>query len=83
MRGGAGKPDGAAKAMKITAQELIGHGIVDRIIPEPLGGAHANPAAAIKAVGDAVEDELKALLRLSPAEVKAQRAARFLAIGRG
>jgi acetyl-CoA carboxylase carboxyl transferase subunit alpha len=77
-----GKAEGAAKAMKITAQDLIGFGIVDRIIAEPVGGAHADPAATIKAVGDAVEEELKALLPLSPAKIKAQRAARFLAIGR-
>ena len=44
-----------AKAMKITAQDLIGFGIVDRIIPEPSGGAHSDPKAAIKSVGDAVE----------------------------
>jgi acetyl-CoA carboxylase carboxyl transferase subunit alpha len=76
------KAEGAAKAMKITAQDLIGFKIVDRIIPEPLGGAHADPAATVKAVGDAMEEELKALLPLSAAEVKAQRADRFLAIGR-
>jgi acetyl-CoA carboxylase carboxyl transferase subunit alpha len=76
------KAEGAAKAMKITAQDLIGFKIVDRIIPEPLGGAHADPAAAIKAVGDAVEEELAALLPLSGAELRAQRAERFLAIGR-
>ena len=59
------KAEGAAKAMKITAQDLIGFKIIDRIIPEPLGGAHADPAATIKAVGDAIEEELKALLPLS------------------
>ena len=76
------KAEGAANAMKITAQDLIAHKIVDRIIPEPPGGAHADPESAIKAVGDAVEEELKALLPLSAAELKAQRAQRFLAIGR-
>ena len=76
------KAEGAAKAMKITAQDLIGFSIIDRIIPEPLGGAHADPAAAVKAVGDAVEEELTPLLPLSAAELKAQRAQRFLAIGR-
>jgi acetyl-CoA carboxylase carboxyl transferase subunit alpha len=77
-----GKAEGAAKAMKITAQDLIGFKIVDRIIPEPVGGAHTDPAATINSVGDAVEEELKALLKLKPAQIKAQRAARFLAIGR-
>ncbi|HEX3918234.1 MAG TPA: acetyl-CoA carboxylase carboxyltransferase subunit alpha [Caulobacteraceae bacterium] len=76
------KAEGAAKAMKITAQDLIGFRIIDKIIPEPLGGAHADPAAAIKAVGDAVEAELKELSPLSASELRAQRAARFLAIGR-
>ena len=69
-------------AMKITAQDLIGMKIVDRIIPEPAGGAHSDPEAAIKAVGDAVEEELKALDALSPDELRKQRAERFYAIGR-
>src|SRR5579871_5099568 len=76
------KAEGAANAMKITAQDLIGFKIVDRIIPEPAGGAHADPAATVKAVGDAVEEELGALLPLSASQLKAQRAERFLAIGR-
>jgi acetyl-CoA carboxylase carboxyl transferase subunit alpha len=77
------KAEGAAKAMKITAQDLIGLRIIDRIIPEPLGGAHTDPAATIKTVGDAIEEELHALLPFSASELKAQRAQRFLAIGRG
>jgi acetyl-CoA carboxylase carboxyl transferase subunit alpha len=76
------KAEGAAKAMKITAQDLIGLKIIDRIIPEPLGGAHTDPAAAIKSVGDAVNEELQALLPLTAAQLKSQRAERFLAIGR-
>jgi acetyl-CoA carboxylase carboxyl transferase subunit alpha len=76
------KAEGAANAMKITAQDLIGFKIVDRIIPEPTGGAHADPAATVKTVGDAIEEELTALLPLTAAQLKAQRAERFLAIGR-
>ena len=71
-----------AKSMKITAQDLIGLKIVDRIIAEPSGGAHADPAAAMAAVGDAVEDELKALSTLTPDGLRRQRAERFYAIGR-
>jgi len=71
-----------AEAMKITAQDLIGLGIVDRIIEEPAGGAHADPDAAIRAVGDAVEQELRGLEGLSAEALKAQRAERFYAIGR-
>lgn len=79
---GARTPEYAAAAMKITAQDLIKTKVVDRIVPEPPGGAHSDPEAAIAAVGDAVEEELKALLPLSPDEVKRQRTERFYAIGR-
>jgi acetyl-CoA carboxylase carboxyl transferase subunit alpha len=72
----------AANGMKITAQDLIGLKIVDRIVAEPVGGAHSDPAAAIQAVGDAVEDELRALMPLSPDGLREQRAERFYAIGR-
>jgi acetyl-CoA carboxylase carboxyl transferase subunit alpha len=70
-----------AAAMKITAQQLIGLKIVDRIIPEPPGGAHSDPATTIRDVGDVIEAELKALSKLSPDAVRAQRAERFYAIG--
>ncbi len=79
---GARTPAEAARAMKITAQDLLQLKIVDRIIPEPPGGAHADPLAAMTAVGDAVEEELNALDGLSAQELKARRAERFYAIGR-
>ena len=72
----------AASAMKITAPDLMGLGIVDRTIPEPQGGAHADRDAAIQAVGDAVEEELEALNGLTPDQLREQRAQRFYAIGR-
>jgi acetyl-CoA carboxylase carboxyl transferase subunit alpha len=72
----------AAKAMKITAQDLLAMKIVDRIVPEPVGGAHADRAVAIQAVGDALEEELAALDGLSPKAVRERRAERFYAIGR-
>jgi acetyl-CoA carboxylase carboxyl transferase subunit alpha len=72
----------AAEAMKITAQDLLELSIIDRIVAEPEGGAHADPEVAIKTVGDAVEEELKKLAKLSPDELRKQRAERFYAIGR-
>jgi acetyl-CoA carboxylase carboxyl transferase subunit alpha len=72
----------AAEAMKITAEDLMALRIVDRIVPEPVGGGHSDPEATIQAVGDAVEDELKKLSNLSPDELRKQRAERFYAIGR-
>jgi len=79
---GARTPGEAAKALKITAQDLLAMKIVDRIIPEPPGGAHSDPEAAMKSVGDAIEVELKALEGLTPDEIRKQRADRYYAIGR-
>lgn len=72
----------AAMAMKITAPDLISMKIVDRVIPEPLGGAHTARETAIQSVGDVLEDELKALSSLSADEIRKARAERFYAIGR-
>ena len=71
----------AAEQMHITAQDLIKTGVVDRIIEEPAGGAHSDPEAAVKAVGDAIEEELRALSELTPDQLLKQRADRYYAIG--
>jgi acetyl-CoA carboxylase carboxyl transferase subunit alpha len=72
----------AAAAMKITAEDLLALKVVDRIIPEPLGGAHSEPDITIAGVGEAVEAELVLLEDLSPDDLRRQRAERFYAIGR-
>ena len=72
----------AATAMKITAQDLDELHVIDAIIPEPIGGAHREPSAAIATVGAAVAEALDALSELPPADLRAQRRDRFLAIGR-
>ena len=77
------KREEAATAMKITAQDLLGLGIIDEIVKEPVGGAHRDPASAIRAVGDAVAGALADFDGKSPAEIRKLRADRFLAIGRG
>lgn len=79
---GSRTPEEAAKALKITAQDLLKMKVVDKIISEPPGGAHSDPDAAMTAVGDAIEAELKGLEKLSVAKLKKQRADRFYAIGR-
>jgi acetyl-CoA carboxylase carboxyl transferase subunit alpha len=61
---------------------LIALRVVDRVIEEPVGGAHADPALAVSRVGDTIESELKALLPLSGDALRDQRAQRFYAIGR-
>jgi len=72
----------AAMSMKITAQDLLKFGIIDGIVPEPVGGAHRDPEAAIAAVGRAVGSALDALGSLSRQELREARATKFLAIGR-
>ena len=77
-----GRAKDAAMAMKITAPDLMELKIVDRVIGEPLGGAHTDHAAAIKAVGDVLIEELDAMAGLSPDQLRKARADRFYAIGR-
>ncbi len=72
----------AADALKLTAQDLLQLRLIDRIIPEPLGGAQREPAAAIRAVGDAIAAELPGLQAKDPVLLKAQRREKFLAMGR-
>jgi acetyl-CoA carboxylase carboxyl transferase subunit alpha len=72
----------AAEQMKITAQDLIKLGIVDRIIEEPAGGAHSDAELMLQTLGDALEDELNAFADMSEAEIVAKRAERFYAIGK-
>ena len=72
----------AAEALRLTATDLLGLGIVDTVVPEPLGGAHRMPADAIAAVGAAVQDALAPLTALEPAALLARRREKFLAMGR-
>jgi len=71
----------AAEAMKITAADLQALGVVDRIVAEPLGGAHRDPEAAIGALKGAIIEELDGCAALGPDELRKQRRAKFLAIG--
>lgn len=71
-----------ANSMKITAQDLLGFHVIDRIVPEPPGGAHRHPETAIAAVGAAMAEALDALRPLSPDELRHQRRERYYAIGR-
>ena len=77
----ADKAADAAEAMKITAADLRGLGVVDRIIEEPLGGAQRDPDAAIRALKEALLEELDGCSNLGPRELRAQRRAKYLAIG--
>jgi acetyl-CoA carboxylase carboxyl transferase subunit alpha len=70
----------AAEAMRVTAQDLKALGVIDLIVPEPVGGAHRSPAEAIAALGEAVAGQLDSLGTLSRTEVRADRRSKYLAI---
>lgn len=72
----------AAEALQLTAQDLIKLNIVDKIVDEPLGGAHRNPLKTIAAVGDAIEQSLKALSHMNGEQLRKNRQEKFLKIGR-
>ncbi len=71
----------AAEAMKITARDMKDLGVIDEIIPEPPGGAHADPAGAIAAVGEAIDRHLRELSALDAEERRERRYRRFRALG--
>jgi acetyl-CoA carboxylase carboxyl transferase subunit alpha len=79
---GENKAPEAAEAMKISAQDLLELKVIDGIVQEPLGGAHRDAEAAIERLGDAIEAALHDLEPLSPDELRVQRRAKFLEIGR-
>ena len=71
----------AAEAMKVTAQDLLGLAVIDRIVKEPVGGAHRDPALAMQALAMAIGEELDALGKLPPEQLRTLREERFLRIG--
>jgi acetyl-CoA carboxylase carboxyl transferase subunit alpha len=71
----------AASALRLTAPHLKELGVVDEVIPEPLGGAHMDPALAIRTVGAAIRKTLIPLRRIKPADLPRRRFARFRAMG--
>jgi acetyl-CoA carboxylase carboxyl transferase subunit alpha len=77
------KAQDAATNMKITAQDLERFGIIDRIVTEPIGGAHREPNAAVTATGEVIAEALAELKGLDRETVRRQRRDKFLAIGRG
>lgn len=75
------KASEAAEAMRITAGDLKQLGIVDRVVAEPVGGAHRSPTAAIATLAGAIGEELAGFDGQSPAQVRADRRTKFLNLG--
>jgi acetyl-CoA carboxylase carboxyl transferase subunit alpha len=71
----------AAEALRLTAQDLKKLGVVDRIIPEPLGGAHRDAKSAIQSVGRAIVGMIDELSDKDPAALIADRRDKFLGLG--
>jgi len=76
------KAQEAATSMKITAQDMVRFGVIDSVVPEPTGGAHRNPQAAIDATGEAIATALTELRGLDHEAVRMQRREKFLTMGR-
>ena len=72
----------AATNMKITAQDLLKLGIIDEIIPEPIGGAHRDGVEVVRAAGETIVQALNAYASLTPAEISKERREKFLSMGR-
>ncbi|MPT48076.1 MAG: acetyl-CoA carboxylase carboxyltransferase subunit alpha [Sphingobium sp.] len=75
------KASEAATAMQVTAQDLKGLNVIDRIVPEPVGGAHRNPDEAISALRQAITEELSDLAKLNAIQLRKERAEKFLKMG--
>jgi len=71
----------AAESLKITAADLKAFNVIDEIVPEPPGGAHADPDGAAAAVGEAIERNLRQVLDLTPEERRERRYRKFRALG--
>ncbi len=82
-RGETGRAADAAAAMKITAADLLRLGVIDRIVYEPAGGAHREPATAMARLGTAIAEELAGMDGLDASALRKQRREKFLQMGRG
>ena len=76
------KAQEAATNMKITAQDMVRFGVIDGVVPEPTGGAHRDPQAAITATGEAIATALTELRGLDRETVRKLRREKFLTMGR-
>lgn len=76
------KASEAAEAQKLTAQDLIQLGIIDKIIPEPVGGAHRHKAAILRQVKETIEGALVPLMAISGDQLRKDRRDKFINMGK-
>ncbi len=77
----ASQKERAAEALKLTAGDLLTLGLIDEIVPEPAGGAHADPEAAMKALGDVVRRTVKELVKIDTKKLVGPRAKKYMDMG--
>lgn len=75
------RAEDAAQALRLTARDLKGFGIIDEIIPEPPGGAHMDPGAMAETIAGAIRRNLKPLRKLKPDALIARRYKKFRSMG--
>jgi acetyl-CoA carboxylase carboxyl transferase subunit alpha len=80
--GDSARAEEAAERLKLTSEDLKAFGIVDEIVPEPLGGAHRDPAPFIERVMDAVDAALGRLSEKKPKELLPSRYEKYRRIGK-
>jgi acetyl-CoA carboxylase carboxyl transferase subunit alpha len=76
-----GRAAEAAEALKLTARDMKERGIVDEVLPEPLGGAHNEPEAAVETVGESLNRVLSGLADTDPEALREARYERYRRIG--
>ena len=71
----------AATALRLTAQDLLKLGVIDKVVQEPLGGAQRDPRAAVASVGEAIQAALTSMDGLSPSQLRGERRRKFIEMG--
>ena len=71
----------AAEALRISSASALEYGIIDEILPEPVGGAHRKPIEAYATVREGISRHLGDLQKMTPEQVKAERFSKFRAMG--
>ena len=75
------KSEELASSLKFTAADLLNAGVIDKIVNEPIGGAHRNKEEVVKATGDAINSELETLLKENEKQLKTNRIEKYRKIG--
>jgi len=79
--GDAAKAEEAASRLRLTSEDLLGFGIIDQIVPEPLGGAHRDPHGTIDAILTVIDGALERLATIPAVELRSRRYDKFRRIG--